>query len=144
MYPCFRPHLKHRRTTRLLNFGVRSDRAITDFFAINKTAQKAFPYTSKLERWCQRFLSFIRNSLHVYGNRAQNEGFARGFQTSTSTNYYAFTSSFLKGNPKCVKNAFASLALPAVVTIVTANPNMSRISWSAVSGKIVFSLIPNV
>ena len=34
MYPRFRPHLKHRRTTRLLNFGTRSARAMIDFFAI--------------------------------------------------------------------------------------------------------------
>jgi len=34
MYPCFRPHLKHRRTTRLLNLGVFDDRATVDVFAM--------------------------------------------------------------------------------------------------------------
>ncbi len=29
------PHLKQRRTTRVLNFGFLSDLAMTDFFAIN-------------------------------------------------------------------------------------------------------------
>ncbi len=35
MYPCLRPHLKHRFTVRVENFGFFNDRAITDFFAIN-------------------------------------------------------------------------------------------------------------
>lgn len=34
MYPRGRPHLKQRRTTRLLNFGVRFAFAIIDFFAM--------------------------------------------------------------------------------------------------------------
>jgi len=34
MYPCFRPHLKHRFTAFVANFGFFSDRAITDVFAI--------------------------------------------------------------------------------------------------------------
>ena len=41
MYPRFRPHLKHRRTTRDLNFGILFDLAITDFFAIALLKQKA-------------------------------------------------------------------------------------------------------
>lgn len=33
-YPRLRPQRQHRRTSRVENFGVFSDRAITDFFAI--------------------------------------------------------------------------------------------------------------
>jgi hypothetical protein len=34
MYPRFRPHLKQRRTTRLLNFGARDARTMSAFRAI--------------------------------------------------------------------------------------------------------------
>ena len=58
--------------------------------------------------------------------------------------YFPFTSSFLNGNPRCVRNAFASFLSFTFVTTVTAKPKTSFKSSSADSGNIVFSLIPIV
>ena len=58
MYPRPRPHLKQRRTTRLLNFGVRCERTMIDVRAICNIGLtiKTFGKWSHLEDGDRSFL----------------------------------------------------------------------------------------
>ena len=82
IYPCFRPHLKQRRTTRDANFGFLSDRTNVDVFAINeKCSVRASDNLSKRVRLSQLNPYFLK------GNPTTSKNFlvSAGFLTDVTT-----------------------------------------------------------
>ena len=63
--PCLRPHLKQRRTIRVLNFGFFSDLAITDFLAIIKNNYNTLPASAAA---CSRPEKFTSACLPAAGS----------------------------------------------------------------------------
>ncbi|TSC76363.1 MAG: hypothetical protein G01um101433_782 [Parcubacteria group bacterium Gr01-1014_33] len=103
-YPRFRPHRKHRRTTRDLYFGFFSARAITDCFAINVM----LIYESYANLQISNEIIFSLFAI-------------RQIRISFVDWHHCFI-----GNPINFNNSIPSSRFRAVVTTVTSNPNKKR------------------